>query len=120
MASLDHQEHHNLVIPPALAGKRLDLALAELLPHLSRNRLQSWIQKGLVWVNSRTWRAKDKVCGNELVEVRGTLPLKNIDIPQIMDLDIRYQDADLIVINKPAGLVVHPAAGNLDGTLLNG
>ena len=113
-------EHHHLAIPERLAGLRLDQALAELLPHLSRNRLQGWIRDGLVLVDSSPWRSKDRLCGNELIEILGVLEAQTPYQPQPIPLDITYHDDDLLVINKPAGLVVHPAAGNPDGTLQNG
>lgn len=106
-------------IPERLGGKRLDQALAELFPEYSRARLQSWVRAGQVHVDQQISRPRDKVAGGELVHVRAEIesasPLRAEAIP----LDIRYEDAALLVINKPAGLVVHPAAGNPDGTLQN-
>jgi 23S rRNA pseudouridine1911/1915/1917 synthase len=106
-------------IPVTCAGMRLDQALAGLLPAYSRSRLQQWIKAGQVEVNGKAVRPRMSVLGGEQVKV--TLPQepKTVDQAQAIPLDIRYEDADLLVINKPAGLVVHPAAGNPDGTLVN-
>jgi len=113
-------EHHCLLIPPKLAGQRLDQALAELLPHLSRSRLQGWIRDGLVSVDAVPCRPRDRLRGGERVELRALLEDQVECRPQPIPLDVRYQDADLLVLYKPPGLVVHPAAGNPDGTLQNG
>ncbi len=106
-------------MPEELIGQRLDQALARLLPAYSRARLQQWIQEGRVTVNNQTTRAKDRVRGGEQIEV--LVP----DVPagdwqaEDIPLVIVYEDDDLLVIDKPAGLVVHPGAGNPEGTLLN-
>jgi 23S rRNA pseudouridine1911/1915/1917 synthase len=109
-----------LAIPEALAGARLDQALARLLPEHSRSRLQAWIQEGRVTLDGRPCRGRDKVLGGEQVSVLVLAEQRGAWRPQPMELDIRFEDADLLVLNKPPGLVVHPAAGNPDGTLLNG
>lgn len=110
----------NLVIPADLGGQRLDVALQKMLPEHSRSRLQAWIKDGLVIVDGKPSTAKTKVWGGErvVVEVQvkpETQAFKAQDIP----LDIVYEDDHILVINKPAGMVVHPAAGNWEGTLLN-
>ena len=107
-------------IPAELAGLRLDQALAELFPGYSRSRLQQWIRGGQVWVDAQQPRPRDRVLGGETVRIDMTPDAADgaaeaQDIP----LTIVYEDAALLVVNKPAGLVVHPAAGNRDGTLLN-
>lgn len=108
-----------LVIPDALAGQRLDQALAELVSDYSRSRLQQWIQAGHVEVDGRHPRARDRVAGGEDVTIR-VVEEPCLDVaPQDIPLDVRYADDALLVINKPPGLVVHPAAGNRDGTLQN-
>lgn len=112
-------EQHKLTIPIAYAGQRLDQALAALLPHLSRNRIQDWIRDGLVWVNAAPCKPKTRLQGNEQVEICGTVIAQVSYQPQSIALDICYQDSDILVLNKPAGLVVHPAAGNPDGTMQN-
>ncbi len=106
-------------IPGACAGKRLDQALAKLLPDYSRARLQKWIRSGCIQVDGRAMRPRDRVLGGEIIS--GTLALEDevTTKAQAIPLDIRFADADILVINKPAGLVVHPAVGNPDGTLVN-
>lgn len=98
----------------------MDQALAALFPDYSRTRLQQWLRDGNVRVNGAVWRAKDKVRGGEVIEVTAQTELQTgNDLAENLPLDIVYSDETLIVINKPAGLVVHPAAGNRAGTLLN-
>lgn len=104
-----------------MAGKRLDQALALLFPDLSRGRLQGWVEDGLVTVDDQACRKKDKLRGGEtlIVKVPDAEPEVTFE-PEDIPLDIVYEDDDIIVINKPANMVVHPAAGNWSGTLLNG
>ncbi len=102
-----------------MAGMRLDQALAELFSDYSRARLQQWIRDGQVTVDAQQLRAKDKVLGGERVDVMATLEDEVSSQPQRIPLEVLYEDEALLVINKPAGLVVHPAAGNPDGTMLN-
>lgn len=107
-------------IGQAIEGLRIDAALAELAPDLSRNHVQKLILAGNVMVNGRIETSKKyKVCSGD--EIAILLPeLKNIDVlPENIPLNIVYEDKDLMVINKPKGLVVHPAAGNHTGTLVN-
>lgn len=109
-----------LIIPQDLGGLRLDQALQRLLPEHSRSRLQAWIKEGLVTVDGTPSTAKNKVWGGEriLVQVQEkpeAIAFKAQDIP----LNIVFEDEHILVINKPAGMVVHPAAGNWEGTLLN-
>jgi 23S rRNA pseudouridine1911/1915/1917 synthase len=106
-------------VPPDLAGLRLDQALARLFPAYSRARLAGWIRSGQATVNGRTGRPRDKVRGGERVELSALAEAQGEWRAQSIALDIVYEDADLIVINKPPGLVVHPGAGNPEGTLLN-
>ena len=106
-------------IPDELGGLRLDRVLARIFPDYSRNKLQAWIVKGRVHVDGKRMRAKDRVYGGEWVEVDSEVePILDCE-PQAIPLDVVHEDASIIVINKPAGLVVHPAAGNPDGTLQN-
>ena len=106
-------------IPGELGGLRLDRVLARLFPEYSRNKLQTWILKGRVQVDGKQLRAKDCVDGGESVEVDSVVePILGCK-PQAIPLDVIHEDSSIIVINKPAGLVVHPAAGNPDGTLQN-
>jgi 23S rRNA pseudouridine1911/1915/1917 synthase len=111
--------HLTAQIPEALAGRRLDQALAELFPSYSRSRLQQWIKAGQVLLNQQPVIARYRVAGGEHVEIDAQLQLETEARPQAIGLDVRFQDEHLLVLNKPAGLVVHPAAGNPDGTLQN-
>ncbi len=106
-------------VDPALSGARLDQALAALLPEFSRSRLQQWIECGQVRVNDATRRCRDRVWGGDRIQLDARLVISDACAAQNIALDLVYEDAHLLVINKPAGLVVHPAAGNPDGTLQN-
>ena len=107
------------MIGEAQHGLRLDKALAELLPELSRERLKSLIVEGEVTTDGRTLNPSVKVAAGQLYAVNIPAPAEAEAIAQDIPLNIVHEDADLIVVDKPAGLVVHPAAGNLDGTLVN-
>lgn len=108
-------------IPESLAGKRLDQALAEMFPDYSRARLQSWVKQGQIQVNQKQWRCKDKVKGGEAVALNVEAPTEPTDFePEPVALDVLHEDESIIILNKPEGLVVHPASGNWSGTLLNG
>jgi 23S rRNA pseudouridine1911/1915/1917 synthase len=107
-------------VPDDLAGQRLDQALARMFPQYSRSRLKSWILQGFVTVNGGERRPKDLVSGGESVALQPEEELGVISAPEAMDLDVRFEDDALMIVNKPAGLVVHPGAGNLQGTLMNG
>ncbi len=107
-------------IPPQHAGKRLDQSLAELLPEFSRSRLQSWIESGHVLLAGAAANRKQKVWGGESVQVTPEAsPEDNAYQPEDIGLNIVFEDDAILVINKPAGLVTHPGAGNWQGTLLN-
>jgi len=110
---------HSLVLPGSVAGLRLDQALARALPQYSRARLQGWMESGAVLVDGRRPRAKDKVLGGEQVEVMARLEADRRVAPQAQPLAVVHQDRALLVINKPAGMVVHPGAGNRSHTLQN-
>jgi 23S rRNA pseudouridine1911/1915/1917 synthase len=110
----------SFIVPLEYGGLRLDQVLAKLLPEYSRSRLQEWVTQGKVTVNGAAATSKQKVWGAEKLAV---IPQSNLadqpyqaeDIP----IDIVYEDDDIIVVNKPVGLVVHPGSGNWQGTLLN-
>jgi len=106
-------------IPSEAAGRRLDQALAALFPDYSRTRLKSWIDGGQVLVDGAVPRGRDKVVGGERVQVDAELEDEVPVVAQPIDLDIVYEDGAVIVVHKPAGLVVHPGAGNPDRTLQN-
>ena len=107
-------------VKPEHAGQRVDQVAAELFDGFSRSRLQTWIKNGVLTVNGAKTKPKEKLTGNESLTLEVEIEPELDDQPQSIDLDVVYQDDDLIVINKPTGLVVHPAAGHADGTLLNG
>jgi 23S rRNA pseudouridine1911/1915/1917 synthase len=101
------------------SGLRLDQALARLCPEFSRSRLQHWIESGRVLVDGAPRRSRDKVWGGEALRLEAPLEPETTDVPQDIPLRVVFEDEQILVIDKPAGLVVHPAAGNRDGTLLN-
>ena len=109
-----------LTVPAALAGLRFDQALARLVPEHSRSRLKEWIDAGLATLDGTTAEGKRRLEGGERIVLQ---PVQDhvvvADAPQAIALDIVYEDATILVVNKPPGLVVHPGSGNRDGTLLN-
>ncbi|MBD3666523.1 MAG: 23S rRNA pseudouridine(1911/1915/1917) synthase RluD, partial [Kangiella sp.] len=101
-------------------GKRLDAALSQQFSDYSRSRIQEWIQNGFVKVNGEVITSnKYKMAGFEDIEINAEIEVAGEWKPEAIDLDIVYEDDALLVINKPAGLVVHPGAGNQDGTMVN-
>ena len=106
-------------IPPEQAGQRLDQALAALLPDHSSSRLKAWIDDGEVLVDGLPRRPRDKVSGGEKVAIAAKLPEDVRAAPQDIPLVLVHEDRHVFVVNKPAGLVVHPGAGNPDRTLQN-
>ncbi|ABO24816.1 23S rRNA pseudouridine(1911/1915/1917) synthase RluD [Shewanella loihica] len=101
-------------------GQRLDQTLAELFPDYSRTRIKEWIQAGAVYVDGMVQtKPREKVLEGQEIEIEATLKEEIKAEAQAIDLDIVYEDDHIIVINKQAGLVVHPGAGNSDGTLMN-
>ncbi|MFL6589104.1 MAG: RluA family pseudouridine synthase [Chthoniobacterales bacterium] len=108
-----------LTVASEHAGQRLDRFLATALPDFSRSRLQTLIRTEFVSVNGKTARPRDPVRTGDAVEIREPEVEKVEAQPEDIALDILFEDDDLIVLNKPAGLVVHPGAGNLAGTLVN-
>jgi len=109
----------SLTIPLEQAGQRLDQALAALLPDYSRSRLKTWIESGEVRVDGATMRPRDKVFGGETVLLKAVLPEETRAAPQDIPLVLVHEDKHVFVVDKPAGLVVHPGAGNPDQTLQN-
>jgi 23S rRNA pseudouridine1911/1915/1917 synthase len=107
-------------IPDELAGQRLDQALAKMFPEYSRSRLKSWLLAGAITVDGQSPRPRDAVLGGESVALRPVAEAAVNADPEPISLDIVFEDESLMVINKPAGLVVHPGAGNPSGTLMNG
>jgi 23S rRNA pseudouridine1911/1915/1917 synthase len=107
-------------VPAECAGMRLDQALARMLPEHSRSRLKAWIDAGNVTVDGEVRDAKRRVAGGERIDVAPLAAAASLEnIAQPIPLDLVHEDAEIIVLNKPPGLVVHPGSGNRDGTLLN-
>ena len=108
-------------VPEACGGRRLDAVLAELLPQHSRSRLQAWIREGRVRVDGEVAaEPRYKMHGGESVEVTPAPDAAALaDQPEDIPLAVVFEDDDLLVVNKPAGLVVHPGSGNWSGTLMN-
>jgi 23S rRNA pseudouridine1911/1915/1917 synthase len=110
---------HDLQIDAPMAGLRLDQALARALPQYSRARLQSWIEAGAVRVDGQVPRARDKVHGGEQVRIEARLEPETRVSAEDLPVDVVHRDRGIFVINKPAGMVVHPGAGNASRTLQN-
>jgi 23S rRNA pseudouridine1911/1915/1917 synthase len=106
-------------VSPAHTGLRVDQVAAELFEQFSRARLQAWIKSGELTLDGAAVRAKDKVHFGSVMALDAAVLCEENWSAQPIALDIVYEDASLLVINKPAGLVVHPGAGSPDGTLLN-
>jgi 23S rRNA pseudouridine1911/1915/1917 synthase len=106
-------------VPPEYSDRRLDQAAAELMPEHSRSRLQGWIKSGALTVNGKACKPRDKVMLGDKLELDAEPEAQVSWQAESISLDIVYEDEHLLVINKPAGLVVHPAAGHADGTLVN-
>ena len=118
---IDDEDFISLEIPLEVAGERLDKVLAGSLPDYSRNRLKAWVEAGAVMVDGKVTKARYLLRGGESIKVfPQEMPEQFAFSPENIPLDVVYEDEDIIVVNKPPGLVVHPAAGNWSGTLLNG
>ena len=118
---IDDEDFISLDIPLEMAGERLDKVLAGSLPDYSRNRLKAWVETGAVMVDGKVTKARYLLHGGESIKVfPQEMPEQFAFSPEDIPLDIVYEDEAVIVVNKPPGLVVHPAAGNWSGTLLNG
>ncbi|MGE8233937.1 MAG: 23S rRNA pseudouridine(1911/1915/1917) synthase RluD [Stenotrophomonas sp.] len=106
-------------VPDSAAGRRFDAVLAELFPEFSRSRLTEWIKSGAVLLDGEPVRPRDPVRGGEIATLNAVLEVEVHAQPEDIPLSILYEDEHVFVIDKPAGLVVHPGAGNPSGTLLN-
>lgn len=106
-------------VPFEMAGMRLDQVLAELFTDYSRSKLQTWVKAGRVQVNGLALKPKDKLVGGETIALDAEAEIVVIAEPEPIPLEILFEDESLLIVNKPAGLVVHPAVGNWNGTLLN-
>lgn len=107
------------IVPEEMAGRRLDQIVAKLWPEFSRSRLRQWIDAGRLEVDGATVAAKARLAGGENLSLCAELEAQIPLAPELISLDIVYEDEAVIVIDKPAGLVVHPGAGNPSGTLQN-
>jgi len=112
-------EATQLTIPPEAAGQRLDAWLARALPELSRSHIQRSIEQGLATVNGQAVKASARLQGGESVALHAAPPTSPTLEPEPIPLTVIYEDDDLLVVDKPAGLVVHPAPGHSSGTLVN-
>ena len=116
-------DHHVFdgIVPPHSAGKRLDVAALALVPDLSRARMVAAIKSGAVLLDGRVCKPAHRVIGGERISIRiADQPRSVRDLPQPVPFEVAYEDEHLMVVDKPPGLVVHPGAGNADGTLVNG
>ena len=108
------------IIPENLMGMRIDQALAKMFPEYSRGQLTKWLKAGDVLVNGQLLKPKESIQGGEKVTIGTELQVQDESWQaESIALDIIYEDDDVIIINKPAGMVVHPGAGNHQGTLVN-
>jgi 23S rRNA pseudouridine1911/1915/1917 synthase len=108
-----------LLVPDTCFNQRVDRVLAELCPDYSRSQLQKWLKAGDINIDGRVMVAKEKIKGGETIHIQAKPIVRSDFEPEDIPLDIRYEDDHLMIINKPSGLVVHPAAGNWSGTLMN-
>jgi 23S rRNA pseudouridine1911/1915/1917 synthase len=116
---VDTEPNLTAIIPLELAGKRLDQALSLLFPDYSRNRIQDWIRDGAVQLDGQTAEPRRKVFGGETITLTPRFDVVTNVAPEAIPLEIVYEDEAVIIVEKPQGLVVHPAAGHHDGTLQN-
>jgi 23S rRNA pseudouridine1911/1915/1917 synthase len=107
------------IVPLELSGKRIDVVLAELFPDYSRSQLSGWLKQKCILIDGQTRKPKEKLRGGELVSINVVIEDHTQWQAQELPLSIVYENDELLIINKPAGLVVHPAAGNPDKTLVN-
>ncbi len=115
---MTHLIQHEGQIPASLATQRLDQAVSALFPQYSRARLQEWIKNGELTLDGRTARSKDKVTGGEAIVIEA-VQHDVTNTAEAIPLTIVFEDESILIVNKEAGLVVHPGAGNATGTLLN-
>ena len=111
--------HLQAEVPYELGSQRLDQVAAQLFPEHSRSRLSAWIKEGRLTVDGAVLRPRDPVHAGALLALQAEQEAQGEWLAQDIALNIVYEDEHLLVIDKPAGLVVHPAAGHADGTLLN-
>jgi pseudouridine synthase, RluA family len=112
-------EPRQATVPDEAAGRRFDAVLAELFPEYSRSRLAAWIKSGDALLDGEAARPRDPVKGGETVSLAAVAEIQTEAVAEDIPLDVLYEDPHLFVLDKPAGLVVHPGAGNPAGTLVN-
>lgn len=117
---MNHQITIDGWVPVEASGQRFDQVVASLFPEYSRARLQSWIKSGELTLNGQTVKPKAKVVGGEHVQLSAQIEESDAWQAEPMELNIVFEDEQILVVNKPINLVVHPAPGNYQGTLLNG
>jgi 23S rRNA pseudouridine1911/1915/1917 synthase len=108
-----------IIIPERMTGYRLDVALSEMLPDYSRSKITAWIKSGDALINNKAFKPKDKVNGSQMVMLSLNKKQNNDWSAENIALNIVFEDEDIIIINKPFGLVTHPGVGNWNGTLAN-
>jgi 23S rRNA pseudouridine1911/1915/1917 synthase len=115
--------HNQLIVPRELHGQRVDIVLAELIPEFSRSQLSNWLKQGKITIKERLLKPKDKVAEGDKIDF--TIDFSSLENkvencqPEAIPLSIIFEDEELLVINKPTGLIVHPGAGNPSHTLVN-
>ena len=118
-----HLTHKQLVVPGELHGQRIDIVLAELIPEFSRSQLSSWLKQGKITIKNRSLKPKDKVSEGEEIDFAIDFSALENKVencqPEDIPLSVIFEDDELLVINKPTGLIVHPGAGNPTHTLVN-
>ena len=108
-----------IIIPERMTGDRLDVALSKMLPDYSRSKITAWIKSGDALINNKAFKPKDKVNGSQIVMLSLNKKPNNDWSAENIALNVVFEDEDIIIINKPFGLVTHPGAGNWNGTLAN-
>ena len=108
-----------IILPERMTGDRLDVALSEMLPDYSRSKITAWIKSGDALINNKAFKPKDKVNGSQVVMLSLNKKQNNDWSAENIALNVVFEDEDIIIINKPFGLVTHPGAGNWNGTLAN-
>jgi 23S rRNA pseudouridine1911/1915/1917 synthase len=118
-AAGDSERRRSLVVPPGMSDDRLDVFVARGFPDLSRARAQQLVRGGFVHVDGKPAKPSTRVMPGQRVDLQLPPPAPAAPQPEPLPLDVLFDDADIAVVNKPAGLVVHPAAGHASGTLVN-
>ena len=113
------EDEVKVILPGRFNGQRIDSALAEMLPNLSRSKITSTIKAGDALLNGHKFKPKDKASGEEIINFNIKIKNNNQWAAENISLDIIYEDEDILIINKPSGLVTHPGPGNWRGTLAN-